>query len=952
MNLKHYFRRQAPNKSAATSRWFKLTSFRNGRKSSVVSGAVELRMWLEDSSNPEACDPDLLAVWGKFVREVDNREGAEMTNAAPERPVGMQMAEEADADDVFLQAQDALDEEDVSDADSLADGDSDLDELSEMDSNISTEAVQKKTTRRQRRQQRKLRKKKPFHFKTASSKDVLGVVFLEIDSAQDLPREKNMTKTGFDMDPFVITSFSKKSFRTRVVRHSLNPSFHDKLLLQVHKHEDQYSMKFTIVDRDKLSGNDLVGDCEISIQELMRYGPQADPNTGLYTLAKVDTAAQPSPSSRARLPGIKLLKRTNTNSSTKDCDVNTPPTRTNSDVSVNPPEVEILDSMRTFTLPLNLVRKDFWGDKHKPVLQFKAKFVPYPALRQQFWRVILRHYDADETGDISRVELVTMLDSLGATLKESTINSFFKRFSKDRPTIDVDGNATFDSMTIDQCVICLEDQLSKSRAPQSNSSAGSTRPPSIEPAQASSSLPTVKEGQVQTGVITTEPSTPDSDTLASSEDQEEYLITLTQCPLCEKSNMDKKSAVDIVTHLATCASQDWRKVDHLVMGDFVTPSQAQRKWYTKIISKVSYGGYKLGANSANILVQDRKTGQIQEERMSVYVRLGIRLLYKGLKSSRMESAKIKKMLKSLSVKQGRKYDAELSKKDIPSFIAFHHLDLSEVLDPISSFKSFNEFFYRKLKPGMRPCTEPNDPRIAVSPADCRSVVFNKLTEATEIWVKGQNFSIKRLFGDAYPEHVNTFDNGSFGIFRLAPQDYHRFHVPVDGIMGEPKSIGQDYYTVNPMAIRSNLDVYGENVRVLVPMQTKEFGQVMIVCVGAMMVGSTVITAKAGDQLKRTDELGYFKFGGSTILLIFEQGKFTFDEDLTANSKLSIETLLRVGSSIGHPPGIADAVNETVTGPITDAQRKEASRRISGAFIDDSTDLATQAKEALSLNKVM
>lgn len=59
----------------------------------------------------------------------------------------------------------------------------------------------------------------------------------------------------------------------------------------------------------------------------------------------------------------------------------------------------------------------------------------------------------------------------------------------------------------------------------------------------------------------------------------------------------------------------------------------------QVISKISYGGYKLGANSANILVQDRITGQIQEERMSVYVRLGIRLLYKGLSSSSMENKK-------------------------------------------------------------------------------------------------------------------------------------------------------------------------------------------------------------------------------------------------------------------------------------------------------------------------
>lgn len=107
------------------------------------------------------------------------------------------------------------------------------------------------------------------------------------------------------------------------------------------------------------------------------------------------------------------------------------------------------------------------------------------------------------------------------------------------------------------------------------------------------------------------------------------------------------------------------------MGGFVTSSQAQRKWYSKVITKIGYGGYRLGANSANILVQDRMTGQINEERMSVYVRLGIRLLYKGLTSNQMETRRIKRLLKSLLVKQGKKYDDPSSVAQIRPFINFH-----------------------------------------------------------------------------------------------------------------------------------------------------------------------------------------------------------------------------------------------------------------------------------------
>lgn len=134
--------------------------------------------------------------------------------------------------------------------------------------------------------------------------------------------------------------------------------------------------------------------------------------------------------------------------------------------------------------------------------------------------------------------------------------------------------------------------------------------------------------------------------LADEERGEEHVVEIHECPICHQPRLDKKNTeADIITHIATCASQDWRAVNNIVMGGFVTSSQAQRKWYSKVITKIGYGGYKIGANSANILVQDRVTGQINEERMSIYVRLGIRLLYKGLKSREMEKKRSKSTAK-------------------------------------------------------------------------------------------------------------------------------------------------------------------------------------------------------------------------------------------------------------------------------------------------------------------
>jgi phosphatidylserine decarboxylase len=308
------------------------------------------------------------------------------------------------------------------------------------------------------------------------------------------------------------------------------------------------------------------------------------------------------------------------------------------------------------------------------------------------------------------------------------------------------------------------------------------------------------------------------------------------------------------------------------------------------------------------------------------------------------------MLRSLSLKQGKKYDDPASASQIEGFIAFHQLDMSEVRLPVEQFKNFNEFFYRALKPEARPCSAPDNARIVVSPADCRSVVFDRMDDATRIWVKGRDYSVEKLLGDAYPLDAKRYKNGALGIFRLAPQDYHRFHVPVDGTLGTPKLIEGEYYTVNPMAIRSALDVYGENIRVVIPIDSVAHGRVMYICIGAMMVGSTVITRKAGEKVKRAEEMGYFKFGGSTILLLFEPDAMNFDDDLIENSSGALETLvslpscsclagrltivqIRVGMSIGHHPASGAYTPDMKKDEenITMADRQEAKRRIEGSL---------------------
>jgi phosphatidylserine decarboxylase len=91
---------------------------------------------------------------------------------------------------------------------------------------------------------------------------------------------------------------------------------------------------------------------------------------------------------------------------------------------------------------------------------------------------------------------------------------------------------------------------------------------------------------------------------------------------------------------------------------------------------------------------------------------------------------------------------------------------------------------------------PDDPTVLVSGADCRMMAFETVTEATQIWIKGREFTVARLLGEQYRDQASRYTGGGLAIFRLAPQDYHRFHSPVDGVIGPMTYISGEYYTVN------------------------------------------------------------------------------------------------------------------------------------------------------------
>jgi len=258
-------------------------------------------------------------------------------------------------------------------------------------------------------------------------------------------------------------------------------------------------------------------------------------------------------------------------------------------------------------------------------------------------------------------------------------------------------------------------------------------------------------------------------------------------------------------------------------------------------------------------VLDRRTNNITYEQMPSYHKYGMRLLFSGpVQRELLHTRAIKSFFARETKRLGKAFDDPQSHKHIPSFVNMYKINLSELLDPnISNYKTFNEFFYRKLKPDARPIANREDSNIIVSSADCRLILFDNINEATRIWIKGHNFSLHHLFDDE--KMAEEFDGGSIAVFRLAPVDYHRFHSPIDGTIGSNiKKITGTYYTVNPIAIKENLDVLTRNQRSVITIENESFDKVAFVAIGALLVGSVNFTVDSRQTINKGNELGKIK----------------------------------------------------------------------------------------------
>ena len=253
---------------------------------------------------------------------------------------------------------------------------------------------------------------------------------------------------------------------------------------------------------------------------------------------------------------------------------------------------------------------------------------------------------------------------------------------------------------------------------------------------------------------------------------------------------------------------------------------------------------------------------------------------------------------------GRKMNKRVSALQILPFITTYDIDVDEFAKSPFDYKTFNEFFYRALKPSVRPIAEGE--RVAVFPADGRHLVFPNVETVPGFYVKGASFTLAELFGEspapAGEQPLATkFAGGAMLISRLCPVDYHRFHFPVGGDVGEPRLINGWLYSVSPVALRRNLHYLVQNKRMLTLIESAVFGTVAMFEVGATNVGSIQQTHIPGRPVSKGSEKGLFAFGGSCVITVFQKGRIQFDPDLIAPSSIHQEVYARMGDRLGVAP---------------------------------------------------
>ena len=226
---------------------------------------------------------------------------------------------------------------------------------------------------------------------------------------------------------------------------------------------------------------------------------------------------------------------------------------------------------------------------------------------------------------------------------------------------------------------------------------------------------------------------------------------------------------------------------------------------------------------------------------------------------------------------------------IRPFIKSNRIDMSQ-FEPVA-YESYNDFFSRRIREGAR--TVDMDPRHLISPADSKLTVL-PITETGRFTLKHTEYTVGSLLRD--PALAAQYVGGWACIFRLTVDDYHRYCYAFDAEKGENIVIPGRLHTVNPIA-NDFFPIYKENAREYTILRTEQFGEVIAMEVGALLVGK-IVNHHGAASVRRGQEKGYFQFGGSTVVLLLKKDTAVMDPDILENSQNGIETVVKFGEKIG------------------------------------------------------
>jgi len=295
-----------------------------------------------------------------------------------------------------------------------------------------------------------------------------------------------------------------------------------------------------------------------------------------------------------------------------------------------------------------------------------------------------------------------------------------------------------------------------------------------------------------------------------------------------------------------------------------------------------------------IVYIERKTGELKEEK--VPGRIFLQWIYGNRLGKLTLWAMVKR--KWFSKVYGKAQDCSFSKRKIQDFVRDQGIDMQEAeRENPEDYHSFNDFFTRKLKGGARPVNL--DEGILVSPADGKVLAYNNIDTDHVVQVKGLQYSLGDLIGDK--KLAKAYQGGSKVIIRLAPSDYHRFHFPDSGVVGNIRQIKGNYNSVNPLALEKVIRLYVQNKRDITNFISDNFGEVLYLEIGATCVGTIVQSIEKNQRVYKGEGKGYFAFGGSTVILFFKEGKANIHNDLLENTKKGLETKVYMGEEIGEKP---------------------------------------------------